>query len=151
MWPQSVQGWLTLAVTALGVISTVSGMVSMLLSKYKKTLQKSTDKLAEVSRLLKEQQDINAAQAEAVEASIQDRGEIKETLDRIAVAQQTQMQIEISKISDRALSRGKITCQEKAQLAPLWEAYKGNGWNHIEKGRVISALELPLAYVSEEK
>lgn len=151
MWPTNVQGWITLAVTALGVISTVSGMVSMLLSKYKKTLQKSTDKLEEVSRLLKEQQDINQAQAEAVELSLKDRGEIKETLDRIAVAQQTQMQIEISKISDRALSRGKITCREKAQLGPLWEAYKSNGWNHIERGRVVSALELPLAYVSEDK
>lgn len=151
MWPDSVQGWLTLIASALGLLGTLTATVHSLLKKYKSTLIEATKKLGETDKLLEEQRAVNEAQAEAIELSIKDRGEIRDMVEHLTVAQQTQMQIEISKISDRVLSRGKITSREKAMLGPLWEAYQGNGWNHIERGRVIAALELPLAYASEEE
>lgn len=144
MWPDSVHGWLTLIASALGLLGTLTATVHSLLKKYKSTLIEATKKLAETDKLLEEQRVVNEAQAEAIEVSIKDRGESRDMIEHLTVAQQTQMQIEIDKIAERSLTRGHITLRDKAQLSPLWAAYQSNHWNHIQKGRVNAALELPV-------
>lgn len=130
MWPTTAQGWLTLAATALGLIGTISAMVHSLLKKYKTTLEEATHLLID--------------QKEAIEESVSDRGEIRKQLNHLVTAQQTQMRLEIDKIAERALTRGCITSREWSQLKPLWDAYDGNGWNHIQRGQVEAALKLPV-------
>lgn len=149
MWPTSAQGWLTLISSFLGIAATGSAMLGALLKRYRDTLKNATAKIEEASKLLQEQKAVNEAQAVAIEVSLKDRGEMKNQLEHLITAQQTLMQIEIDKIADKAHQRGKITSREKAHLTPLWEAYEKNDWNHIEKGKVTTALALPVIHETE--
>ncbi|MDO5016525.1 MAG: hypothetical protein Q4E09_05920 [Eubacteriales bacterium] len=149
MWPDSVQGWLTLIASALGLLGTLTATVHSLLKRYKTALIEATSKLDEVSELIEEQKIVNTEQAKAIETSINDRGEIRTMISHLIIAQQTQMRIEIDKLAERALTRGCITSREMSQLSPLWKAYEKNRWNDVERGKVEAALALPL--IPEEK
>ena len=145
MWPNNVQGWITLIASAIALVGTLTTVVHKLLKGYQETLLEVIEKLDEATGLLAEQREINEKQEEAVAVSINDRGELREMIKHLTIAQQTQMQIEIEKIAEKSLNHGYITSRDKTVLEPLWKAYNiENEWNHIEAGKVNTALALPV-------
>lgn len=137
--------WLNSAREYIGLFLAVIAALGVIWQPIRKVLAKSKETMLEMREALKEQEEINNNQKRCIKESQDDREKIHTLLRGLTTMSQTQAQIEITKIAQRCLARGKITAREKATLKPLWEAYsKDNGWNHIRSGDVDAALHLPL-------
>lgn len=125
-WAIDLGGWLAL-ITALGA---AVRKVYVYIDKKIKQEKCRDEKIDALSVLIKEQSERSTQSVEK--------------LDHLILLNQTTTKYAIEEIVDRSLKRSCILPSEKKKLRSFWLVYEANGWNHITKAEVETALALPV-------